>query len=226
MTTLFGLRHPKTDLAVLVADRQTTSTDLRTGFPIGKQLGRKLWVSKEGNYCLGHSGLRDNQTEDFIGNILEGRYNISEIIQQEKFEELRDLNIQRMGYEMPNPERLSSFLIATRFDNNPKLYTCFPLGKVEERSLVAIGSGSQRVNEYMNALDIISEAKDYLPNGKGIEPGDLIQIGLEAVRRAQSKDVYSHGLDMMVCTPGKIIDHSVDLGDNFYKKLRNIQKQY
>ena len=55
---------------------------------------------------------------------------------------------------------------------------------------------------------------------------DAIGVGLEAVRRAQAQDVYSHGLDMFVCTPEGINDHFAELGDDFGKKLQRIQRQY
>ena len=65
MTTVFGLKHPKAEVGVLVADRQTTSVD-NTGMPTGKYLGRKLWKSQNGSYCFGHSGKRDDRVEDLV----------------------------------------------------------------------------------------------------------------------------------------------------------------
>ena len=59
MTTVFGIKHPEVDAAVLVADRQTTSVD-ETGMPAGKFLRRKLWVSADGNYCFGQWFLFKN----------------------------------------------------------------------------------------------------------------------------------------------------------------------
>jgi hypothetical protein len=226
MTTVFGIKHPKIEAAVLVADRQTTTMNGQTGFPMGKYLGRKLWICKEGVYCFGHSGLRDNETEDFAQGLAQGNFDVLKIIKKGYFPELRKLNIKRMGKENPDLNKLSSFLLATRFDGKPKLYTCFPLGSVQERVWTAVGSGYPRIKEYMDAMQIFTEARDYLNNGKDPTIADAIRVGLEAVRRSQSQDLYSHGLDMLVCTPEEINDHSTELGDDFEKKLGRIQRRY
>ena len=78
-----------------------------------------------------------------------------------------------------------------------------------------------------NRIDFnTSRAEDYLENGKGPNINDLIRVGLEAVRRSQSQDLYSHGLDMVVCTSEGINDHFTELGDDFGKKLKRIQRGY
>ncbi|MCW8965895.1 MAG: hypothetical protein OQK82_04290 [Candidatus Pacearchaeota archaeon] len=226
MTTVFGLRHDKVDSAVLVADRQATFMDLRTGVPQSKYLGRKLWKSKDDNYCFGHTGLMDEQANDFVNELIDGKFDMEKIIKEQYFEELRNLNISRMGKEVPELQNISGFLLATRFDKNPKLYTCFPLGSVQERSWTCAGSGDKKIIEYMNALQIMSEAQDYMKEKGEFDIRGVIRVGLEAVRRAQGQDMYSSGLDMMVCTQKKIIDHYSELGDDFGKKLRKIQNQY
>lgn len=227
MTTVFGVKHPEVDSAILVADRQTTMTDCRTGFPAGKHLGRKLWTGKGNLYCVGHSGLIDKETEDFVGNLTEGKYNIEKIIEEKNFTELRELNIKRMGRNVPELDKLSSFLLLTRFDNKPKLYTCFPLGNVEERVWTAIGSGFPKIREYMDALTILSEAKNYINYKRNpISTRDIVRVGLEAVRRSQNQDIYSSGLDLLVCTPNGIDDHFTELQDDFGKKLKKIQRKY
>ncbi len=225
MTTVFGIKHPEADVAVLVADKQTTTFNKESSIPGGKYLSRKLWKSSNDDFCLGHIGMWDRETYEFVQSVSEGKYNIEKIVEKGNFKELRNLNIKRMGNEFPNSIELSSFIFATRFGNKPKLYTCFPLGKVEERSWITGGSGKEKINEYMNALNVKGEATDYI-RGDPVRPADVIRVGLEAVRRAQGQDLYSHGLDMMVCTKEKINDHYKDLGDDFGKKLRKIQNKY
>ncbi len=227
MTTVFGLKHPKIEAAVLVADRQTTSLDQHTGMPDGKLLGRKLWISNDRNYCFGHSGNRDEETYEFVEKFSGGEFNVEKIIKEGYFKELNELNSKRMGNTFPDLKKLSGIILATRFENKPKVYTCFPLGKVEERIWTCAGSGEQKINEYMQALQVLSQAKDYLEDEDGNdEIGDIIRVGLEAVRRSQSQDIYSHGLDMMISTQEKITDHYADLGDNFKEKLKKIQEEY
>ena len=109
------------------------------------------------------------------------------------------------------------------------MHYCFPLGKVrteEQQEFSFMGSGEQKIGEYLKAQEILSEARDYLGQKSEPQINDFIKIGLEAVRRSQSQDLYSHGLDMMICTPEGIKDHYNDLGDEFGIHLKNIQKQY
>ena len=135
------------------------------------------------------------------------------------------MNVQRLGTKLPDTGALTSFLLATRFDNVPKLWTCWPMGAVEERSWVALGSGEERIREYLKALQVYGESKGYL-DFRSPTISDAIRVGLEAVRRAQTQDVYSHGLDMLVVTPKGINDHYDELGDDFGRILRRIQRQY
>lgn len=226
MTTIFGIKHPDVESGILVADRQTTIGDRRTGLLEGKHLGRKIWINKDNLYCVGHSGLRNKETEEFIENLVEGKYDIEKIVKKKYFPELRKLNIKRMGNHLPNLNDLSSFLLLSRFNNEPRLYTCFPLGSVEERVWTSIGSGYSRVQEYMDAIRVLSESKNYNANNSPVTLPDILQIGLEAVRRSGNQDIYSNGLDLVVCTPDKIMDHFNDFGDNFGKKLEDIKNAY
>lgn len=224
MTTIFGLKHPTINASILVADRQ--GTYFNKGMPTGKILGRKLWTSKGGNYCFGHAGDYDNQTDELIQKLVSEEYCIGEIVSQKNFPALRELNIKKMGNHLPNLEKMSGLVLATRFDGQPRLYTCFPLGSVEERIWTTVGSGEKHVEDYMRALEVLTEAKSY--EGSTVNPSlpDAIMIGLEAVRRAQGKDVYSHGLDLLICTPEGIKDHYNDLTDQFGETLKKVQEQY
>jgi len=225
MTTIFGIRHPEIEAALLVADRQGTYFNQTNGLPMGKTLGKKLWIGKENNYCLGHAGEYDEKTHEFVQNILEGKYDVQEIISRGKFPELRELNIIKMGNQIPDLKKISGLILATRFDKKPKLYTCFPMGEVGERTWTTFGSGEEHVNQYMEALRVLNEAKNYETLGEPtLKEG--IRVGLEAVRMAQSKDIYSHGLDLLVCTPEGIQDHRKDLDEDFGIKLKKIQDKY
>ena len=226
MTTVFAIKHPAIDSAILVADRQTTSINQQTGLPRGKHLQRKLWVSKDGNFCFGHAGGISNDTYKFIEKLREGGFDIERITKKGYFPELRRLNLKEMGRRVPDSQKISGLILATRFDKDSKLYTCFPLGEVEERVWTTVGSGEQKVQEYLHALQVRFEAEDYVISEKDPTIEDAIRVGLEAVRRAQSQDIYSHGLDMLVCTPKGIRDHYEDLGDDFARKLKRIQRQY
>ncbi|HDK42673.1 MAG TPA: hypothetical protein ENG87_04785, partial [Candidatus Pacearchaeota archaeon] len=95
MTTVFGIKHPKVEATVLIADRQVTSLNPQTGIPNGKFLGRKLWVSDDKNYCFGHSGVMDEKTGEFVQELSSGKFNVERIVKKGYFNELRKLNIKR-----------------------------------------------------------------------------------------------------------------------------------
>ena len=160
MTTLFGVKHPEVDVAVLVADRQTTTLNQQTGYPEGKFLRRKLWVGSEGDFCFGQSGGINQEVRDFLDEFSKGKFDLERVIKKGYFPELKRLNIKQMGRKLPDAGKLSGIILATRFDKKPKLYTCFPLGCVEERSWTIAGSGDQKINEYMNAMQVFSEAEE------------------------------------------------------------------
>lgn len=225
MTTVFGLKHPKINSGVLVADRQSTVLD-ENGLPTEKELGRKLWISEDNYFCFGHSGRRDQRLEEFAYNLAQGKYDIERIISKKYFPELRKLNIARMGKEVPDLNQISGLVMLTRLNNKPNLHACHPLGKVDQMVWSTMGSGQKKVTEYMNAKKVLWESKDYLEGEGDLEMKDQIEVGLEAVRRAQSQDLYSHGLDMVVITPRGIKDHYADLGDNFGSILTKIQNKY
>ena len=225
MTTVFGIKHPSVDSGVLVADRQNTSFDQNSGIPSEKYLGRKIWIGKNNDYCFGHSGMFDEETHEFLQKFSEEYFDIQKITKKGYFPELRKLNVKRMGKKLPDISKLSGIILGTRFEKNPKLYTCFPLGSVEERVWTTVGSGDEKINEYMKALQVLTEARDYI-EGSNPDTRDIIRIGLEAVRRAQGRDLYSYGLDMLVFSSEGIYDHYADLGDDFKKKLNKIQKKY
>ena len=79
--------------------------------------------------------------------------------------------------------------------------------------------------EYIKAMQVFSEAQDY-KEARTPTVSDAITLGLEAVRRSQSQDLYSYGLDMLVCLPEGIKDHHAELGDDFGRKLVSLREQY
>jgi len=225
MTTVFGLRHPDVEAVVLAADRQGTGFD-RNG-SMFKKLSRKLYSGKSGDFCFGVAGNVNETSREFIQNLIEGKYNLTEAIKKGSFPELREINLKNLGNKIPDPQNLTGIILASRFNGNPQLYSCFPLGSVEQRIWTTAGSGDKNITEYMDALRIMNGAKDYLnPPAYKVSIHEVIRVALEGVRRSQSRDIYSHGLDMVICTPEGIRDHFSELGDDFGKKLKRIQRKY
>lgn len=156
--------------------------------------GQKIYVDDKRRIALCMSGVYDPFYTDFLSKVLDGDINVKKAVKQGFFPELRDLNFSRWGGRVPNSEQINALLLATRFDK-PKLFTCFPLGKVEERDWTSIGSGSQY------ALRYISEQSRLIP--RRINLGEGIDIAVGSLDRA-SQDVYTGGLDLVVLTKDNI----------------------
>ena len=228
MSTVIGLASEDVNIAFLCADRQSTilSPD-NQGVPVTKIFGRKLWISKDGSCALGHSGMRNDSLDEFVSQIVDGKIDMGKVVKKKYFKELRDFNIDRLGDRISELDKLSSFLLITRFGNCPELYSCFPLGRVEERSLTYIGSGSNRVDDYFKAVLILQDANNYI----GVRPEMskreiMLTYGLEALGYSQNKDPFSSGLDLVVATPEGITDHFEDLQDDFKLRIDSIKSRY
>ena len=219
MTTVIGIRYPQVDLALLIADRQATNNNMRE-----KHIDRrKIQTSQDGMYAFGHSGLANEDLYQLAEKMYAGKIDMQKILKEGKFPELKELNLARMGDKTPTAENSSSFLVVSRFDGKPALHTCWPLGAVEPRTLTWIGSGSKSIEDYYAALGVMMEARNYLNTQRPPTSDDLIRLGLEAVRYAQSRDLYSHGLDLIALTPNQTVDCVKDLEDDFSERIKNIQ---
>jgi hypothetical protein len=218
------MRLPDVNLAVLGADRQSTVVD-GTNAPQKYLEGRKLWISDSGVYAFGHSGTRGEDLVQLINNMKTGKIDLGEVISKGKFEQLRELNVNRLGTKRLDPSKESGFLLINRDGTNTNLYTCWPFGDVEHRAWTEIGSGAERVEDYIKALQILNEAKSYLGNSKSMTSDDVIRVVAEGVRYAQAKDIYSSGLDMVIMTPNQTFDCFTDLQDDFAKRITALQEK-
>lgn len=223
MTTVLGIRPDNLNAGILVSDTQGTRLDLHQKTSVSK-----LYVAKSGDFAFGIAGGYDERTHEFIQEMMEGKIDVPKIIAQGTFREFRDLNIQKMGNRVPDLKSLVGCLLLTRFDNAPLLHTCFPMGSVEPRILTYVGSGSEYVEEYVKASEVAGEVNTLRRrNSKGLAVPSLIKYGLDAVKYAASKDLYSNGLDLVVVTPDGINCHGEDLVDNsFDRRVRKIQSRY
>jgi hypothetical protein len=224
MTTIFSVNHSKENVAVLGGDRQLTYTEEnRMGTYSEKHLGsRKLWTSDDGTFAFGYSGIFDPDLETLVNDMKSGKINLAEVVKSGGFEELRNLNIKRLGRKLPDPNKQGSFLMRNRDGKKTGLYTCFPYGDVEPRDWTWIGSGSKKVEEYTNALSVQAQAKGYLPEVK-LTGEDAIRMVAEGVRYAQTKDIYSSGMDLIFMTPEKTVDCFDILQEDFATKIKAIQ---
>ncbi|MDD5192971.1 MAG: hypothetical protein PHF67_00115 [Candidatus Nanoarchaeia archaeon] len=208
MTTLVGIRAGQVkEGVVLASDLSQTKTVWSPQGDVAyrqqtKLEGQKIYVDDSRQLAVCMSGIYDQPYIDFLSGILKGQIDFQKAVEKEFFPELANLTLSRWGGKVPENELYNGLLVATRFDNRPKLYTCFPLGKVEERNWTSIGSGSQF------ALEHISKQGKLIPHYLGLEEAvDLAQSSLDKA----SQDLYTGGLDIVVIAPGEITEFGSEI---------------
>jgi len=220
MTTLIGICSDDKKEVVLAADRQASrmDSDGRTEY---KHPTQKLYVNKDRNSAFGIVGAYDGRTQELVKLMIEGKIDLQKVIAEGRFQELLDINFDRFGGKLPDNEKCTGILLATNIDY-PRLFTCFPMGKVEQREDTNAGSGSRYVEEYLRAEQVINQArqKASLLNGP-ISSTVAREMAYRAVRYAAKFDPYSSGLDMVIVSPQSI----TELGKNITGLEEKAQKQ-
>jgi 20S proteasome alpha/beta subunit len=202
MTTLVGIKAEKGNPGVIIGsdmNQTRTSWDAQGDFAQRRQTKsevQKIYVNNDSTAAICMSGTMDSAYASFLYDFLESKFDLEKITHKGFFEDVLKLNLDRWEGRVPNLDRLSGFLLATRY-NEPKLYTCWPLGSVEERNYTSIGSGSNFALEYLNSFNI------RIPKGISIENG--IDLAVESLDKA-SQDIYTGGLDLIILTKDKILD--------------------
>lgn len=226
MTTLIGIKAEKGKEGVILAsDLSRTQTSWNAQGDIAyrqqtKSEGQKIYVDDQKKIALSMSGIFDNLYTDFLSQVLEGDLDIKKAVKKGFFLELKTMNEMRWEGRIPDVEYMNGLLLATNFDK-PKLYTCWPLGRVEERNWTSIGSGSNY------ALKHISKQGKLIPRKLSLEEG--IDLAVSSLNEA-AQDIYTGGLDLVIVTSegireyGEDIKNAMDSAKN--KSIEDIKKDY
>ena len=223
MTTILGLRADRGKKVnqgiILGSDISITHTEWKEkGSLAVKELTKsgfqKMKGSRDGRFIIGTAGVYDNNYYIFLDKLLTGKYDVEKIIAEKDFQEFRELNINRWGREFPNGQEVNEFLIASRFDNKPKLHRVFPLGKVEEYTWCVIASGSPHVTDYFKVND---HSTPYQTMNQGI---DLMDGALSYA----NKDIYTVGFDIAVVRPENIKHFIREIQSTYSKAKKDIIK--
>lgn len=230
MTTIIGMNAGKGNKGVVLASdcQATYMTDSMN--PVSKGPIEKIDISEAREVAIGMSGVFDEHYTEFLTKVIKGDIDIRKVVDEGYFRELRDLNSSRWK-TLPD-QRMNGLLLATRFDNNPQLYTCWPMGQVEPRGFTVIGSGQELPLEYFTskrAVSLYEEGKSCLdPENLSLEDAiGYSYIGLEA---ATSQDVYSSGVNLVVVEEGEIKEYGPGIREKAKvaerEEVRRIQKLY
>ena len=170
MTTLVGIKAEKGKKGVILAsDLSGTRTRWNSQGDVAyKQQTtseiQKIYVDKNREVAVCATGVIEPSYTDFLFSIIEGDIDMKEVVEKREFPQLREMNLDRWGGKIPDSQYINSLLIATRF-GEPTLYTCWPLGKIEEKKWTSIGSGSDYALEYIgnNKFDKVRFVKLQTP---------------------------------------------------------------
>jgi len=210
MTTIVGIKACKEKgVVILGSDINGTKTNWQDNRETKSEV-QKIYVNDARNAALGVAGIYDEAFKSFLSDFLDGRFDLEKIINEKFFKELESLNVKRWKGITPHQDSLTGLLLAIKSEK-PKLYTCWPMGKVEERDWTSIGSGSDYAIEYIN------EQREFIPNR--ISPERGIDLTISALDKA-SKDIYTGGLDIAVVTPDGIYDFGKEVREKM-NKARN-----
>ncbi|MFH1209921.1 MAG: hypothetical protein V1663_03985 [archaeon] len=201
MTTLIGIKAEKGDHGIILASDLSGTTTTWT--PQGdvayrkqtRQEHQKIYVNKDRTAAICTSGVFDQPYIDFLSQIIEGGIDLKEAIKKEFFSELERLNVSRWNGLSPS-EDMNGLLVAVRYEE-PSLYTCWPMGKVQERPWTSIGSGSDYV------LDYIRKQGRLIPYDVSLE--DNIDLVVASLDRA-SQDIYTGGLNFVIIKENGIFE--------------------
>lgn len=201
MTTILGIEAYKgREGVVLASDVIGIYTSWGTqGESVYKQQTKfetqKIHVDNKKEFAICMAGIQDKPYLDFLNRTLNNNIDVKEAVKRGFFEELHKLNLNRWDYKIPQPENINGLLLATRFDNKPRLYTCWPLGRIEERNYTAVGSGS----EY--AIRHINKQERNIPPHLSLEEG--VRLAASSLKKA-GQDIHTLGLDLVVVTADEI----------------------
>tara|TARA_Y100000034_G_scaffold129475_1_gene186013 strand:+ start:1481 stop:2191 length:711 start_codon:yes stop_codon:yes gene_type:complete len=230
MTTLIGLKAEKGKKGVILAsDLSRTRISWKPQGDIiykeqTKSEGEKIYTSDNEDFALCMTGVYDQLYIDFLHQVIGGNGKLKEAVDKGFFPEFRDLNLQRWEGKIPNTEKMSGLLIATRYDE-PTLYTCWPLGRIEQRNWTSVGSGSEyalnSINEQSEKLNKRFQLEEGIPKYLTIKKG--IDIAVGALDEA-SQDLYTGGLDLVVVTEDGIQNFGKGIKDAINNARRDVIK--
>jgi len=222
MTTIMGVKAKKGKKIrgiVFGSDLSATSTNWNAQGDIAykeqtKYGYQKIRISDDKSFAVGIAGAYDDAYLNFFKDVLEGKFDIEKILSESFFPEFRDLNLSRWNGEFPNSQNANEFLIASRFNNQPNLHRCYPLGKVHEYDGTVIGSGAKYVMSY------IEIKRPSIPNLTLNQAIDLVEGALSEA----GKDIYTVGLDLVVVKPDKVHEFLRDIQKTYDTARKNIVK--
>jgi len=227
MTTLVGIIAKKGKPGVVLASDVIATGEIRDRkgdvefIRRQQQAASKIFLNRDKDLAIAMAGTYDDKFKEFLYDLREGNMDFEAAARDKRFESFLRLNLSRTDGRMM--AETNSLLIASRTANDPRLYSCWPLGLVQEvTSFTSIGSGSPY-------------ALGYLGHEIGTKVPREISIA-EAIRHAEGSirhagmDIYTKGFDVSVITADKISQYGDRIdraaGKAVAKEMKRILREY
>ncbi|MAG47538.1 hypothetical protein CL617_02955 [archaeon] len=222
MTTLIGIATDGEKKGIVLgSDSRRTHQEWKQQGDIAYKVqtqreAQKIYVDEKREVAVTMTGVVDPNYTEFLTGILNGSINVKEAIEKGYFADLNELNLRRWEFKLPNIENSNALLLATRYENDPQLHTCYPLGAIERRAWTSIGSGEEHAINYILSQAVSVPALNP-PNITLAQGVDLAYQGLKEA----SQDIYTGGLDLVVIGEEKIIE----FGEKIKTSLDNAEQK-
>lgn len=215
MTTIIGLKAGKGKKGVVLASDLTgtiESWSQQGDVAVREQIKRntqKIYLNQDKTAAFAMTGVLDDVSKKVLNDLRYDGDMIRNAVQNKYLECLFQANLSRGKGRIWDSQNECGMLLAERLNDEPRLWTCYPLGLVEKRDgekfYTAIGSGSRYALEYLNSLQMMDARDIDLENGIGVV--------ISALTRANA-DIYTGGLDLSVVTQDNIYEFGQEINKN------------
>ncbi|MBN2042572.1 MAG: hypothetical protein JW754_02085 [Candidatus Aenigmarchaeota archaeon] len=250
MTTIIGIKAygGKDHAVVMTGDFQATLTRFEEGGEAiykrqekSPQPYQKLMVDKDRELVLAITGTVETPaTNRFIRLALnpdegESKIDLKKKLASGYIPEFRAMNMGNCVFKNQYFEQKNQCeaMIGTRFDNEPRLFFVYPMGKTNdgtrkdmpESFYLSKGSGSRYAMEF---LDRELDKKGI--GVKSINVNDAIELASQALRESIGTDIYSSGMNLVVIDPMEIHEFGEQIrkasDDAVRKTINGIKNQF
>lgn len=203
MTTIVGIKTSADMEAIVLASDQCMMREYIITMAGGAETKgsfredhQKIFTSVYGDFAFAISGTYDSKYNEFVDWLTKENVSIEKRLRRRMFAAFRDLNCERWDWRQADEKNKNGMLIASRFNNKPELFHCFPLGRVElvHDDYRAIGSGSIYAAQFL---------KDKKPS-RPISLDEGVKLAVDCIGTAH-RDVYTLGLDIVIVGTQRIM---------------------
>lgn len=210
MTTIVGLQgvYQGKPVVVLASDTTITSERTENHGEITRRikdqgLCKKMYPTLDGKGIVAIAGDLNDLTTRLLQKLVRGEVDIQYVCAEKKFPEFLEATLAQTGGKTMQPGKETFFLLAYPDTNgSPQLYSCWPLGCVEQVRRTSVGSGSDHAIAFINReLTYGRQPRlNFLDREESPNVQDCIKLASGGVRCA-ARDMYTNGLDVSVVTP-------------------------